>query len=120
MHNVVAANSVIGTSVQNRAKENLGTIKDLAIDFNEGCVAYAVLSFGGLLGLGDKLFAVPWDALMYDSDEKVFTLEVEKEELNDAPGFDKDNWPDMANEQWGRNVHEYYGIEPYWESTRVR
>ncbi len=120
MENVTAASNIIGLSVENRANEDLGTIKDLAIDFETGCVAYAVLSFGGILGLGDKLFAVPWNALVYDSANNCFTMDVRKESLENAPGFDKDNWPDMADERWGRTVHEFYGVEPYWESTRIR
>jgi sporulation protein YlmC with PRC-barrel domain len=120
MENVTPTSNLIGISVENKAGEDLGSIKDLAIDFETGCVAYAVLSFGGVLGLGDKLFAVPWSALMYDASNNSFTLDVEKESLEDAPGFDKDNWPDMADQQWGRSVHKYYGVEPYWETTRIR
>jgi hypothetical protein len=74
-----------------------------------------VLSFGGFLGVGDKLFAVPWRALKLDTDNKCFILDVDKDRLRDAPGFDKDHWPSMADTQWASKVHSYYGTRPYWE-----
>jgi hypothetical protein len=77
-----------------------------------GKVAYAVLSFGGLLGMGDKLFAVPWAALVLDTTNKRFTLEVPKDALKDAPGFDKAHWPSMSDRTWASGVHKFYGT-PY-------
>jgi len=85
------------------------------IDTPTGRVAYAVLSFGGFLGMGDKLFAIPWSRLSLDEDRKVFVLDVDRATLERAPGFDKDNWPDMADRAWGTQVHTYYGARPYWE-----
>jgi hypothetical protein len=76
-------------------------------------VAYAVLSFGGILTLGEKLFAVPWDALKLDRKNKRFTLDVDKERLINAPGFDSGHWPDMADETWSNEVHSFYGTKPY-------
>lgn len=80
-----------------------------------GKVAYAVLSFGGFLGMGGKLFALPWAALTLDTENKRFTLSVSKERLESAPGFDSDNWPDMANPEWASGIHTYYGTtsRPY-------
>jgi len=72
-----------------------------------------VLSFGGVLGIGDKLFAVPWVALKLDTKNKRFTMDVDKERLEMAPGFDKDRWPDMADETWSKEVHSFYGTKPY-------
>ncbi len=112
---LLSASSLIGDGVTNRAGEDLGGITELMVDINTGHIAYAVLSFGGFLGLGDKLFAVPWKALTIDTDNKKFVFDVQKERLENAPGFDQDNWPDMANEQWGREIHSYYGHKPYWE-----
>jgi hypothetical protein len=77
-----------------------------------GKVAYAVLSFGGLLGMGDRLFAVPWAALALDTTNKRFTLNVLKDALKDAPGFDKDHWPAMSDRTWAHGVHTFYGA-PY-------
>jgi hypothetical protein len=87
------------------------------IDIPTGRVAYAVLSFGGFLNMGSKLFAVPWNALTIDEGEKQFILDVEKERLENAPGFDNDNWPDMADKVWGEQVHAYYGTQPAWGAT---
>ena len=110
---VLSASTLTGDSVRNSAGENLGKIEDLMIDLDEGRIAYAVLSFGGLLGIGNKLFAVPWSALTLDTSEHEFVLDVDKDSLENAPGFDKDNWPEMTPE-WGQNVYEYYGVNPYW------
>ena len=65
--------------------------------------------------MGDKLFAVPWSALTLDEDEKCFILDVDKETLESAPGFDEDNWPDMAEPGWRSEIYSYYQIEPYWQ-----
>jgi hypothetical protein len=105
--------------VRNSAGEDLGKVSDIMIDIPTGRVAYAVLSFGGFLGMGDKLFAVPWDALEVDEDEKCFILNVDKRKLEQAPGFDKDNWPDMSDPSFISRVSEFYGVRPYAE-TRER
>ena len=79
-----------------------------------GRIAYAVLSFGGFLGLGDKLFAIPWSALELDTEDKCFILDTDVERLKEAPGFDKDHWPSMADERWATSIHDYYHVTPYW------
>jgi sporulation protein YlmC with PRC-barrel domain len=112
---VLAASTLEGDSVRNSAGDNLGKVDEIMIDIPSGQVAYVVLSFGGVLGMGDKLFAVPWSALRVDEDEKCFILDVSKSTLESAPGFDKDNWPDMANTAWGTEVYAHYGATPYWE-----
>ena len=99
---VLSASTLSSDSVKNRADEDLGKIKELMIDIPSGRVAYAVLSFGGFLGMGDKLFAVPWDALTLDEDRKCFVLDADKAKLENAPGFYKDNWPDMTDTLWER------------------
>ena len=105
----------IGESVYNLKGENLGGIKEVMLDVENGSVAYAVLSFGGFLGIADKLFAVPWNALTLKLEtlDTRFLLDVEKERLESAPGFDKDNWPDMADESWVSEVHSYYEARHY-------
>jgi len=112
---VLAADTLTGDKVVNRQKEDLGKIEHLMIDLETGRIAYAVLSFGGFLGMGDKLFAIPWSALALDTVEKRFILNVEKELLKHAPGFDKDHWPNMADHGWGAQVFTYYGAKPYWD-----
>ena len=114
MPTVLAADDLTGDRVVNRQKEDLGTIQHLMIDLQKGRVAYAVLSFGGFLGMGEKLFAIPWSALTVDTVERQFVLNVGKDLLERAPGFDKDNWPDMADRTWGTDVSTYYSASPYW------
>ncbi|MBK1614816.1 photosystem reaction center subunit H [Rubrivivax gelatinosus] len=106
---LMGADTLMGNDVFNRDGESLGDIKELMIDMASGRVAYAVLSFGGVLGLGDKLFAVPWAALALDTVNQRFTLGVPKALLKDAPGFDKGHWPEMADKAWARSLHEFYG-----------
>jgi hypothetical protein len=110
---LMGANTLDGNDVFNRKDEDLGDIKEIMIDMGTGRVAYAVLSYGGFMGIGDKLFAVPWHALTLDTTNKRFVLDVEKDRLDNAPGFDKDQWPDMADTAWAKEVHEYYGVTPY-------
>jgi sporulation protein YlmC with PRC-barrel domain len=112
---VLSADTFTGDTVVNRKNEDLGKIEHLMIDLDSGRVAYAVLSFGGFLGMGDKLFAIPWKALTVDTSEKRFVLDLDKERLEQAPGFDKANWPDMADRSWGEGVYKYYDAEPYWD-----
>jgi sporulation protein YlmC with PRC-barrel domain len=109
---LMGADTLMGNDVYNKDGEDLGDVKEFMIDMASGRIAYAVLSFGGLLGMGDKLFAVPWSALALDTIHKRFTLNVLKESLKDAPGFDKDHWPTMADETWATDVHKFYGT-PY-------
>jgi sporulation protein YlmC with PRC-barrel domain len=119
--NIYRSSKLIGADIENPQGENLGDIEDIVIDPATGHVAYAVLSFGGFLGVGEKFFAIPWAALTPKSGEtERFVLNVDKERLRNAPGFDKNNWPDMANRQWGEQVHAYYGVPPYWESRAAR
>ena len=117
---VLSAATMIGTKIVNPAGEELGSLKDLMIDLDEGQVNYAVLSFGGFLGLGDKLFAIPWDALTINPEDNTFILDMNKDQLKDAPGFDKDHWPDEAQYQagWLLDIYDYYGYTPYWMSER--
>ena len=113
---VLSATTMIGDKVVSTTGEDLGTLKELMIDLDEGRVNYAVLSFGGFLGLGDKLFAIPWEALTLNTDDHDFILQVDKEKLENAPGFDKDDWPDEARYEsgWLLDVYDHYGYTPYW------
>jgi sporulation protein YlmC with PRC-barrel domain len=112
---LMGAETLIGNEVYNGQEEHLGEIKEIMLETGTGKVAYAVLSYGGVLGMGDKLFAVPWNALKLDTVNKRFMLDVDKERLKNAPGFDKDAWPSMSDRKWGGSLHEYYGTRPYWE-----
>lgn len=112
---VKARENVVDVDVKNPAKENLGKIEEIMIDKLSGRVAYLVLSAGGFLGIGEKYFPLPWNSIKYDTNEDCFILNMDKERFKNAPGFDKNSWPDMADRQWGEKVSQYYGTRPYWE-----
>jgi hypothetical protein len=112
----MGADTLIGEDVYNSHDEKLGDIKEFMLNMQTGEVEYAVLSFGGVFSMGEKLFAVPFDALKLDTTNERFILDVEKQMLENAPGFDKDNWPDMADETWASQVHSFYG-SPYPPSS---
>ncbi|WP_404993454.1 PRC-barrel domain-containing protein [Cupriavidus pauculus] len=111
---VMAASSLDGTKVYSSDNEHVGEIKEIMIDVQGGRVAYAVLTTGGFLGIGDTLHAIPWSALVMDTDAKCFRLGLTAERIKDAPGFDKDNWPRMADPQWATDLYTYYERTPYW------
>jgi len=110
------ASEISGMNIKNPQNENLGEVEDLVIDLHSGRVIYAVVSSGGFLGVGEKLLAVPPSAFSPAPDHKHLVLNADKEKLKAAPGFDKKNWPNMANATWGKEIYAYYGQEPYWES----
>ncbi|HJU06743.1 MAG TPA: PRC-barrel domain-containing protein [Nitrospiraceae bacterium] len=107
---VLKASDLIGKRVQDTEGKKLGDIKDLVINPDEGDIEYAVLDFGGFLGIGDKYFAVPWDAFDWSENQKSLVLDVKKRDLKNAPGFDKNNWPDMSDPKWSVTVYEFYEI----------
>lgn len=115
---LMGADTLIGNDVYNLNDEDLGDIKEIMLDVSTGNIEYAVLSFGSFLGMGEKLFAVPWSALKLDTINKRFTLDVSKERLKNAPGFDKDDWPDLADQTLANDLHSYYGTKPY--TSRLR
>jgi sporulation protein YlmC with PRC-barrel domain len=98
--------------------EDLGKIEEVMIDMEVGRVAYAILSFGGFLGLGNKWVPVPWDAVALRPDEKVLILNIAPEKLQKAPNFEGTTLPELANRQWGAVIHTYYGYPPYWEKRQ--
>jgi sporulation protein YlmC with PRC-barrel domain len=106
---LMGANTLIGDHVHNMQDEHLGDIKEFMLDMRTGKVAYAVMSFGGVFSIGEKLFAVPWNALKLDTVNKRFVLDVEKERFENAPGFDTNQWPDMADQSWSERIRSYYG-----------
>ena len=110
----LSSSSITGDKIKNKANEELGSIHDLMIDCNSGKVAYAVMTSGGFLGMGNKLFAIPFTALQCDRQNQCFVLDASKEKFEEADGFDKDNWPDMANMQWAETTHSRFEAKPYW------
>jgi sporulation protein YlmC with PRC-barrel domain len=109
------ASRIISTNVVNLQHESLGDIKDMVIDQATGKVAYAVVSFGGFLGMGEKLFAIPFSAFTYKAPENEYVLDVNKDKLKNAPGFDSGHWPTMTDEKWNLDQHSFYDRTPYWD-----
>jgi hypothetical protein len=105
MYGVVAASKIIGETVVDRQSENVGKILELVIDARQNRVAYAVLSIGGFMGMGNKLFAMPWEAFEFSTTENKLILKVDKEELKTATGFEKgDKWPDFWDTLWAEGI----------------
>jgi sporulation protein YlmC with PRC-barrel domain len=114
MQEVSRASKIIGTDVKNSQGEDLGDIKDLVLDPMSGRLSYVVVSYGGLLGMGDKLFAIPWSAVRWSTDKDYFVLNMDKEALKNAPGFDEDHWP-VSGAQWQQQRQElnrFYRVNP--------
>lgn len=105
---VLSATSLIGDTIENQQGDNLGKLEEIMIDLESGRIAYAVLSFGGFLGMGEKLFALPWNKLYVDQNRKCIVLNARKEQFDNMPGFDKDNWPDMTDPKWQTQISSYY------------
>ena len=110
----LSAGIIKGDKVVNRTGDNIGKIEELMIDLEDGRVAYAVVSHGGLLGIGSKLFAIPWQALKLRAHEHAFLLDIPKETIDKAEGFDKDRWP-LTRDELSRS-YTYYGYQPYWKT----
>ena len=111
----LSAGSLTGDPVYNPAGEKLGKVEELMIDVVTGRVAYAVLSFGAVLGVGGKLFAIPWTSLTVDEAQKRLVLDVDKALLEKAPGFDKDHWPDLGDLEYANRIYIHYGATPFWD-----
>lgn len=105
---IVNSDKVIGVDVKNSQDENLGKIEAIMLDKSSGEVAYVVLSYGGFLGMGDKLFALPWNVFSYDTTEDCFRIPLDKTKLKNSPGFDKNHWPDMSSTAWRDSIQRYY------------
>ncbi len=117
-HLVLSSTSIEGTNVRNLADEKLGDIKDLMLDVDTGRIAYAVLSVNeGFLGIGSKYFAIPWKALRFDTDREIALLDVNKEKLENAPGFDKDNWPSGPQHDFVNEAHSYFGYDSFYNQS---
>ncbi len=112
--NSLSAGTLTGDAVRNRANEQLGTIEEIMIDLDHGQIAYVVMAAGGFLGIGDKYFALPWRLLQIDTDNHAVIVDLDKETIENAPGFDKDNWPDQSDVGWLNEVYGYYDVEPFW------
>jgi hypothetical protein len=111
---VLSAEEIKGNKVRSQEGEEVGKIEDVMVDMATGTIAYAVMGFGGLLGMGNKLVAVPWPALLYDPETQEFEMNVHKDLLLKAPGFDKQNPPQSEDYVWMGELYAYYELPTYW------
>ena len=111
----LSAGTLIGDSVKNSQGDNLGNLKEIMLDVQSGRVACGVLESGSFLGMGGKLFAIPFEAFDVNEKDHTLVLNVDTETLKNAEGFDKNNWPDTASREWGQKTHDYFGYSPYWQ-----
>ena len=111
---LMGANTLIGDDVYNHKDEDLGDIKEIMLDVNSGRIAYAVLSFGGFLGIGDRHHPLPWGVLKYDTNLEGYVVNLDKRVLEQAPTYGSDERVDLADEAYGKKIHDYYNVPPYW------
>jgi hypothetical protein len=112
---LISSDKVEGTTVYDRRGEKLGSIHSVMIDKISGKVAYAVMSFGGFLGIGDRYHPLPWHVLTYDTGEGGYVVDVDQSKLEKAPTYGASETPNWSDRRWGQHVHDYYGERPYWE-----
>ena len=111
-HHIRRTSDILGTRVTNGQNEKLGTIDEMVFDLPSGSVRYAAMSFGGFLGIGDKLFAVPWKSIQFRNEANSTKLEavvqMDKKTLEKAPNFERARWPDFADPNWSRDIDQHY------------
>jgi sporulation protein YlmC with PRC-barrel domain len=117
---VLKASQLMGMNVEGTDGKKLGDVKDLVIDPDDGSIDYVVLDFGGILGIGKKYFAIPWDALELTADKKKLVMDATKRDLKAAPGFDKNHWPDLNDPKEQVVIYEFYEIPVPTESSAGR
>lgn len=112
---LISSEKVEGTAVMNRQGEKIGSIESMMIEKRSGKVAYAVMSFGGFLGIGNQHHPVPWNALTYDTNLGGYVIDADKSRLQGAPTYTGNEMPNWEDRTWGTRLHQYYGTRPYWE-----
>ena len=112
-HDLIASDKVEGTKVYDPAGEHIGSIERILVEKRSGKVSYAVLSFGGFLGIGSDHYPLPWTKLNYDQDLGGYRVDVTKAQLEGAPKYEREN-DEYWTEENGRRVNDYYGVTPYW------
>ena len=112
---LISSDKVEGTAVYDRRGEKLGSIHSVMIDKISGKVAYAVMSFGGFLGMGDSYHPLPWHVLTYDTGQGGYVVDLDRNKLEEAPTYATSETPNWSDRRWGQQVHDYYGSRPYWE-----
>ena len=112
--NLISSEKVEGTNVYNRTGDTLGSIHDLMIDKTSGHVVYAIMSFGGFLGMGNQYHPLPWSVLKYDTNMGGYVVNLDKQQLEGGPAYDADAEPDWRDRTYENKIHDYYGVGPYW------
>ena len=108
-HDLISSDKVEGTTVYNRQGEKLGTVTSFMVGKRNGRVQYAVLSFGGLFGMGEKFYPLPWDTLTYDTDKGGYMVDIDKDRMKGAPSYDRGNEP-TYDRAYGERVYGHYGL----------
>ncbi len=112
---LISADKVEGTAVYNREGDKLGSIHTVMIDKVSGKVAYAVMSFGGFLGIGDRYYPLPWDVLTYDTSQGGYVVDRDQSMLEGAPTYGTSETPNWGDPGWNQQVHDYYGARRWWD-----
>jgi hypothetical protein len=112
---LISSDKVEGTAVYNRSGDKLGSVHTLMIDKISGNVTYAVMSFGGFLGIGDRYHPLPWEVLTYDTRQGGYVVDLDRSRLEEAPSYGANEDPNWSDLSWGQRVHDYYGARPYWQ-----
>jgi sporulation protein YlmC with PRC-barrel domain len=110
----LGASTLVHDRVVNLAGQDIGRVEELMVDVTTGRIAYVVLSFGGFMGFGNKLFALPWAAITVDEAKKRFVCNATRETLERMPGFDKEHWPDLNDLEYAQGVYRQWGATPFW------
>lgn len=112
-HDLIASDKVVGTDVYGADRHHIGSIERIILEKQSGRVSYAVLGFGGFLGIGDDHYPLPWSKLSYDESLGGFRIDLTKDQIEQAPRYAEEDEMDWSREN-GRKIHEYYGVPPYW------
>ena len=111
---LISADKVEGTVVYNPAGDKVGSVSNIMIDKISGRVAYAVLSAGGILGIGKEAIALPWEVLTYNTDKGGYVVDVDHAKLEEAPQMVSGDLSQLENREFEKHIHDYYNIDPYW------
>jgi hypothetical protein len=110
---LISSEKVVGTPVYNRQDEHLGSVHSIMLDKVSGQVAYAVMSFGGFLGIGESYHPLPWRVLTYDVNRGGYVVDIDRRRLERAPSYSATERPNWADRAYGGRIDEYYGVTPY-------
>lgn len=112
---LLTSGTLKGEPVINLHDQTLGHVEELLLDVEHGRIAYAVMAAGGFMGLGERLYAIPWAAVRPDPDRQCLVVDADKDRFAKAPGFDRKHWPSMGRREWHEEIHRHYAARPYWD-----